>query len=173
MNLPFRPPSAAGVRGLLLAAGVAVLIVAGMATGRAIAAGPFASLSGTWSGGGTIMMATGANERIRCRVRYAVDNDGNDFRQELRCASDSYRFDLTSQVQHRGGSIFGNWAETTRGVGGHLSGRASAGTIQALAESTAFSANLTVTTRGNTQSVRITSPGSDVREVSMTLRKGN
>jgi hypothetical protein len=139
---------------------------------RALAAGPFAQLAGEWNGGGTIRMASGDNERIRCRVRYAVDNDGNDFRQDLRCASDSYRFDLTSQVQHRGGAISGNWAETTRGVGGQLSGRASGSTIQALAESTAFSANLVVSTRGNTQSVTIRSPGSDVREVSMTLRKG-
>lgn len=117
-------------------------------------------------------MATGANERIRCRVRYAVEGDGNSIRQDLRCASDSYRFDLMSQVQHRGGSITGTWSETTRGVGGQLSGRANSSMIQALAESTAFSANLTVTTRGNTQSVTIRSPGSDVREVSMTLRKG-
>lgn len=166
-------PSGFGGRALLLAAGVMALgYVAGGPRG-AVAAGPFAALSGTWSGAGTIRMATGANERIRCRVRYSVGNDGNNFRQDLRCASDSYRFDLTSEVQHRGGSISGNWAETSRGVGGQLSGRASGTTIQALAESTAFSANLLVTTRGNTQSVTINSPGSDFREVSMTLRKGN
>jgi hypothetical protein len=41
-----------------------------------------------------------------------------------------------------------------------------------VAEGSSFSANLTVSTSGNTQSVSIRSPGSEVREVSMSLRKG-
>ena len=140
--------------------------------GSADAAGPFSGLAGSWSGGGTIAMSNGANERIRCRVRYVVNADGNNVQQDLRCASDSYRFDLTANVVHRGGTISGNWSESSRGVGGTLSGRADSDQINALAEGSGFSANLNVATRGDRQTVTIRSPGSEVREVSMTLRKG-
>ena len=139
----------------------------------ASAAGPFDGLSGSWSGGGSIKMATGASEKIRCRVRYAVANGGNSVSQDLRCASDSYQFNLTANVASRGTSISGTWSETSRGVGGTISGSARTGSIQAVAEGSTFSARLTVTTDGDRQTVSITSPGSEVREVAMSLRKGN
>jgi len=173
MRLRFEKPASLGIKAVLAAAGVAMLGFAAGEPRNAAAAGPFAELSGNWSGSGMIRMASGANERLRCRVRYGVKGDGNDLNLDLRCASDSYRFDLTGQFQHRGGTVSGNWAESSRGVGGRVSGRASGNTIQALAESNAFSANLVLNTRGNQQSVSITTPGSDVREISVTLRKGN
>jgi hypothetical protein len=140
--------------------------------GHAQGGGPFAALAGSWSGGGTITLNTGASERIRCRVSYAVSDGGNTLQQNLRCASDSYRFDLASNVTHRGGSISGTFSETSRGVGGHINGRVSGGRITALAEGTGFSAQLSVTTNGNQQSVSINSPGMEVSQVSVQLRKG-
>jgi hypothetical protein len=86
--------------------------------------GPFAGLAGSWSGSGTIGMSSGERERIRCRATYAVGGGGNTLRQSLRCASDSYRFDLGSDVRSAGGAIYGSWSEATRGVGGELSGTA-------------------------------------------------
>ena len=38
-------------------------------TGHAQRSGPFAGLSGTWSGPGTLTLNTGTKERIRCRAR--------------------------------------------------------------------------------------------------------
>jgi hypothetical protein len=160
------------VRRLSFGAAAAALVLAVGYGATALAAGPFDGLAGSWSGGGTIKMATGASERIRCRVTYAVSGGGSSVRQDLRCASDSYRFNLTASVASSGSSISGTWSETTRGVGGRISGTARGGRITALAEGSSFSANLTVTTSGNTQSVSIRSPGSEVREVSMSLRKG-
>lgn len=160
------------VRRLCLSAAGAGLMLALWHGYGALAAGPFDGLAGSWSGAGTITMATGANERIRCRVRYAVAGGGNSLTQDLRCASDSYQFNLTANVAMRGTAISGTWSETSRGVGGTISGSARAGSIQAVAESSTFSARLTVTTDGDRQTVSITSPGSEVREVSMSLRKG-
>lgn len=134
--------------------------------------GPFENLGGSWSGNGTIRMSTGASERIRCRATYAVPEGGNSMQQDLRCASDSYRFDLRSDVTSQGGAISGRFLETSRNVGGALSGRAGAGTIQARAEGPGFSANLSVSTKGNQQSVTIISPGAGVQEISITMRKG-
>jgi hypothetical protein len=134
--------------------------------------GPFGELSGTWSGNGTITLSSGTRERIRCRSAYVVGNGGNNLQLRLRCASDSYTFDLNSNVNHTSGAISGSWSETTRNVAGSLSGRASANEIQARVDSPSFSANLTLTTRGDRQTVAIESRGSELAAVSIALRRG-
>ncbi len=114
-------------------------------------AGPFASLSGTWSGGGTISLASGANERIRCRA--------------------AYNFDLAGSVVSQGGAITGTWSESSRGVNGTVSGRASGNQIQAYAQGSGFSAGLSLATHGNRQSVVIRPTGADVTSVSIVLAR--
>jgi len=58
-------------------------------------------------------MTNGAIERIRCKATYAVNATGNAVQQTLRCASDSYRFEISSNVISEGGSLSGSWAEAT------------------------------------------------------------
>src|SRR5215217_4710332 len=86
---------------------------------------PFAGLAGSWAGSGTIGTSNGTRERIRCRASYAVSVGGSNLQLSLRCASDSYRFELNSDVRYAAGEISGNWSEVTRGIGGSLSGIAS------------------------------------------------
>jgi hypothetical protein len=78
--------------------------------------GSFQGLSGHWSGAGTVTMTDGATERIRCKATYAVNATGKAVQQTLRCASDSYRFEISSNVISEGGSLSGSWAEATRGA---------------------------------------------------------
>jgi hypothetical protein len=158
---------------ILKAAAVAVTLSLAASSSHAQAAsGPFADFEGAWSGTGTISMSNGANERIRCRASYQITEAGRLLSQDLRCASDSYKFELQATVAHQGGAISGSWNETTRSVVGTISGRISGGTIRAVATAPAVSANLALETRGNSQSVTIQSPGSEVSEVSITLRRG-
>jgi hypothetical protein len=117
--------------------------------------GPFAGLAGNWSGGGTVTLDDGSTERIRCRATYAVGDGGNGLNQSLTCASDSYKFNLSSNVVSQGGALSGTWSESSRSINGNLEGRASAGTFQLIASAPGFTANLTLTTRGNKQSVVI------------------
>src|SRR5476649_1183419 len=84
--------------------------------------GPFAGLAGVWSGGGTVMLDDGSTERIRCRATYAVGGGGAGLNQSLTCASDSYRFNLASNVVSSGGSLSGTWSESSRNVNGSLEG---------------------------------------------------
>jgi hypothetical protein len=119
--------------------------------------GPFAGLAGNWSGGGTVALDDGSTERIRCRATYAVGENGNGLNQSLLCASDSYKFELRSSVVAEGGSLSGTWSETTRNVSGNLQGRAAPGNFQVIASAPGFTANITLTTRGNKQSVVIKS----------------
>jgi hypothetical protein len=120
---------------------------------------PFSGMAGVWSGNGTISLEDGSKERIRCKATYAVSGDGTGLNQSLLCASDSYKFELKSDVKSRGGELSGSWAETTRGVTGSLEGRASAGKFNVDVSSPAFSAKLILTTTGNKQQVSITSDG--------------
>jgi hypothetical protein len=117
--------------------------------------GPFTGMAGNWSGGGTVALDDGSTERIRCRASYAVGENGNGLNQTLTCASDSYKFDLRSNVIAEGGSISGTWSETSRNVSGNLQGRAAGGNFQVIASAPGFTANITLTTRGNRQSVVI------------------
>ena len=133
--------------------------------------GPFAGMAGSWAGGGTIGLSNGDRERIRCRASYAVGGGGTSLRQSLRCASDSYNFDLGSDVRYSGGAISGSWSEATRGVGGDLSGTARGSDIRARADGPGFAANLTLSTRGDRQSVSIRASGGDIVEVSVTLSR--
>lgn len=133
--------------------------------------GPFANLAGGWSGSGFITRANGQRERLRCRATYSVGGAGTQLSQNLRCASDSYRFDINSNVVSEGGMLSGNWDETSRNVSGSVSGRVSGGHILARVDGPQFSADLAISTNGNHQSVTIRSPGHDVTEVAITLTR--
>jgi hypothetical protein len=122
---------------------------------HAQAGGPFAGMAGVWSGAGTVTLDDGSTERIRCRATYAVGAGGNGLQQTLTCASDSYKFNLSSNVEARGSAISGTWNESSRNINGAIEGRAGGGVIQVVANAPGFSANLSVTTRGNRQSVVI------------------
>jgi hypothetical protein len=133
---------------------------------------PFVGMSGTWSGGGTITMASGAKERIRCRAKYDVNGSGSALDLTLRCASDSYKFELQSNVAHNNGAVSGNWAELTHRVGGTLSGSAKGNHIQVRVEGT-LSAMLALSTNANQQSISIQAPGAEMRAVAISLSRGS
>jgi hypothetical protein len=140
-------------------------------TGLAQGASPFAGMAGSWSGTGAITLASGSHERIRCRAVYESPSGGKTLALRLRCASDSYNFDLNANLTHNGDSVSGSWNELTRNVSGSVSGRASGGTIQAVVSAAVFSANLTLTTKGTRQSVSIRSQGTEFSEAAITLNR--
>jgi hypothetical protein len=100
-------------------------------------------------------MTDGATERIRCKAAYAVNATGKAVQQTLRCASDSYRFEINSNVISEGGSLSGSWAEATRGASGNISGRASGAEIVVNVAGPGFTAHLDLRTQGDRQSVTI------------------
>src|ERR1700731_4287997 len=82
-----------------------------------------------------------------CKAAYVVNATGKALQQTLRCARDSYRLEINSNVISEGGSLSGSWAEATRGVSGNISGRASSAEIVANVAGTGFAARLDVRTR--------------------------
>lgn len=138
---------------------------------QAQSAHPFAGMSGVWSGRGTISFEGGAREAIRCRATYAVREDGNALQQTLRCASDSYKIELTSNVVANGGKLSGTWSESTRNVSGDVQGTTAGGRFQVVVSAGTFSADLLLTTKGNSQSVVIRSAGSEFKGANIRLTR--
>lgn len=133
---------------------------------------PFANLHGNWTGNGTITLSSGATERIRCRVKYVVENADRNMQQELRCASDSYKFEVSSNIDYSAGSVYGTWMEITRKVSGAVTGTATGNQIEARVAGGPFSAALSLTTNGNAQAVTIRPTGTDVTAVTISLQRG-
>ena len=131
---------------------------------------PFAGFNGSWAGTGTVSLSDGTTEHIRCKADYKVNSSGLNLKQSLHCASDSYKFDLSSDVTSQGDHISGNWSEASRNVFGNLQGTAGGGQIDVFVEASGFAANLTLRTSGNRQTVQISSKG-DIRGVNITMVK--
>ena len=148
-------------------AGVGAALMLSVSAGHA-QSGPFAGFSGAWSGNGTVALSDGTTEKIRCRADYKVNDSGLGLKQSLHCASDSYKFDLSSDVTSQGDRISGSWSEASRNIFGNLQGTAGGGQIQVFVEASGFAANLTLRTAGNKQTVQISSKG-EIRGVNITM----
>jgi hypothetical protein len=152
------------------AVGVIVLSLSPL-PGYATQQGPFADLSGDWSGGGTVTLSSGSNERIRCRATYDSQAAGNNLKLALRCASDSYNVDFRGSAVNSGGNMTGNWFESTNQAAGQFFGSIKGNHIDARIEGQTFAAFFSMTTHGNRQSVSLRSPGSRVSNVTMALTR--
>jgi hypothetical protein len=100
-----------------------------------------------------------------------VGAGGAGLQQTLTCASDSYKFNLTSNVTAQGPAVSGTWSETSRNINGNIEGRSGGGVIQVVASAPGFNANISLTTRGNKQSVVIRAE-SQFKGASISLTRG-
>jgi hypothetical protein len=136
---------------------------------RAQTTRPFAGLSGKWSGDGSIALSNGTTERLRCDATYVESGGGDNLDQSLRCASDSYNFDLHISLVDSAGAIVGSWSELSRNIQGGISGHDSKGLIQVTARGQTFTAAVTVATHGSEQSVKIRAQSGDLSQVTIKL----
>ena len=134
---------------------------------------PFDRLAGHWAGSGTIDLSSGAREPIRCRASYDILGRKPELQLDIRCASDSYNFNLLGSAKYSAGKVTGTWSESTRNAAGTISGKVDGDRIQVLAKGPNFSANLMLITHGQQQSVDIKSQDkkSSVTGASITLQR--
>lgn len=135
-------------------------------------AGPFSSFEGNWTGSGTITTTNGTKERIRCRAHYTIGGGGTSMSQNLTCASDSYKFNVVSNVQSEGSAISGTWSETSRGANGQIVGHITPTQISAQVNGPGFTARIGIAARAGRQSVTMSPTGTDISNVSVTMSKG-
>lgn len=163
--------SAPFIQNLGRLAAIAAVALWAAATPAKAASGPFSGLDGRWNGTGYIHLSDGTKERIRCRASYEVGPSGRAMHQSLRCASDSYKFELRSDVESEGNRISGNWSELTRQLSGHLTGHARRGRIEVLVRSETFNAKLVLISHGNRQSVTISTDGTKFTGATIKLAR--
>jgi hypothetical protein len=164
-----------------VASALALLFLAGYAgaqsratVGSAPSENPFAQLAGGWAGAGTIDLANGKNEPIKCRASYDVLETQSKLQLNLHCASQSYNFDLRASATYSGDAITGSWSEATRNAAGTLSGKVEGAGFRVVAKGQTFRADLNLVTQGNKQSVTIKSQDekAEVRGATITLQRG-
>jgi len=149
----------------------ALIVVATHAQAQAVR-GPFATFPGSWSGGGAISLASGAVERLHCTGTYRLEDGGATLMQDLDCASDSYKFQLTNQIQATGSDIAGQWLEVTRHAQGTIAGRVSGDQIEGTATGPGFTATFSLQARASHQQILIRSQGGDIAQISAALVRG-
>ena len=142
--------------------------------GSAPSESPFAQLAGGWSGAGTIDLANGRHEAIKCRASYDVLEAQNKLQLNIHCASESYNFDLRASATYSADAITGTWSESTRNAAGTLSGKVEGAGFRVVAKGQTFGADMNLVTQGNKQSVTIRSQDekAEVRGATITLHRG-
>ena len=150
-----------------------LFITAVLCASEAYAKEAFENLAGSWSGSGRVETSNGLREPVRCKANYNVKNAGQSVKLDLRCASDAFTFELSSNIDRNGETLSGDWFESTNSVAGTISGRNGDGLIEARADGDTFTALITVGTNGSRQSFLMESPGARVSRVSIDLRRGS
>lgn len=159
-------------KSLLVVAGLGVAVLAGPPPAMAGSEGPFAGLAGTWKGVGKVVKEDGNSERIACRASYTVSPDGINLGQSLVCASDSYRFDIKTDVYTDGTALRGTWTEATRSASGNLEGEVRPGLLKTRVSAPGFSADVSVKTTGEKQIVNINPEDrTQIAQVSIALAR--
>ena len=135
------------------------------------APGLFERMAGAWSGGGRIEFSNGQSERIRCRATYAPESGGALLEQHLRCASDSYNFNIESMVASHRGSLTGDWTESTHNVAGQIVGTISNNEIRAHVRAAQFNAALSLSVIGKSLRLALVPQAGNVGEIEVALRR--
>jgi hypothetical protein len=163
--ISLRLPSFNALSVLAISIGVAGLPSAAMA------AGPFDKFLGSWSGAGQMIGTNGHRESIRCRAEYTDAKSGSALNQTIVCASESFKLDIQTYAEASGDSVQGYWKEASRDVSGHLTGHISPGRFEGEFSAPAFSAAISLTSSGRTQTVSIKPQGGDISDVRIELKR--
>ncbi len=155
---------------LRLAAAVASGALALVTVLPVMAATPFEGLEGSWSGTGKIHFEGGQSEQIRCTAYYTLSDGGGRLGLAIRCASASNKIELRGRLAHNGGQVAGNWEERTFNAEGTATGRAIDGGVT-LRLSGTVSGSMSVSVARGRQTVAISTQGSGLRGVQITLNR--
>ncbi len=135
------------------------------------ASGAFGQLSGSWSGGGKVKFADGKSERISCRAYYNPKG-GDELGLAIRCASTSYKIEIRANLQHANGRLSGRWEERTFNASGDVTGKASRGNISMSINGGGLSGSMSVSYGSSTQAVSISTEGTNLKGVTISLSRG-
>lgn len=132
----------------------------------------FGSFNGNWSGIGQIRLDNGASERVKCNAYYTPRDAGAGLGLAIRCASASYKIELRSQLKSQGGKISGSWEERNFNAAGDVTGQASGTKLSLSVAGGGMTGTMSVSATGESQSVTITTQGTGLKSVNISLSRG-
>jgi len=88
------------------------------------------------------------------------------------CASDSARFDVRFSAVADGGSVTGNWQESTRNVGGTLQGQIANGAFEGTVSGGGLTLQVSYRTNGRALMVEIGINAGGIDKVEVSMRHG-
>lgn len=154
---------------------IARVSLAALALGAALlaplparAADPFNSLKGGWSGSGSAKFTGGQSEKLRCSARYS--GGGSSLAMNIKCASASAQINLTGNLSASGKRVSGGWNENSFGLSGSASGSKTATGVR-LRISGSTTGYLTLTVTGNRHSFALSSQGTALAGVNVSMRR--
>ncbi|MEO1718731.1 MAG: hypothetical protein AAFR23_00710 [Pseudomonadota bacterium] len=139
-------------------------------TDQAEARTPLSQLSGSYSGSGSVRLASGKRERIRCRAYYRPLSGGSRLNLAIRCASPAFKIELRSQLRYANGLVSGSWSERTFNAGGSVSGRARKGRLNVNIRG-GISGRMNLAFSGRSQRISISTSSTNLRGVSISLSR--
>lgn len=134
---------------------------------RTVEASPFDTLLGSWRGSGQVQLDTG-RERLSCNAYYT--GGGSQLGMAIRCQSGDSRVHIRSKLSLSGSRITGNWEERTYNATGSATGTAKPGRI-AIRVSGSITGSMVVNYSRSRQSVSISTSGSPLQRVSISLTR--
>lgn len=129
------------------AAAVSALFCLPATTGPSDAGTLFSALAGSWSGGGTVRLAGGKREKLKCRAYYRAKGTSG-LGIAIRCANPSNKIHLRGSLRQGGSVVTGTWEERSFNAEGSLSGTATASTLR-LSIRGSVSGSLFISLQGN------------------------
>jgi hypothetical protein len=134
-------------------------------------ASPIEEMNGYWSGSGSVVLANGSTERVKCSVFYKVSEGGTQIRQAMRCASADYKIDALAELRVKGEKVSGSWEEKTYSAMGEVSGRFADNNFVLSIKGANFTAAMSVSLSDCKQNISISPQGLDVTKISIGLGK--
>jgi hypothetical protein len=125
--------------------------------------------AGYWTGGGKVTLNNGSTEQVKCVVTYKTT--GDQLRQNIRCASQGFSFNGTSELQITGNKVTGKWIENTYSATGDVTGKFNDAGFALSISGMTFTATMDVATVGCKQTLDITPKGLEVVKIALGLGK--
>lgn len=152
---------------------LALVATAATAWSEAQSDSPFATIAGTWSGGGQVRFEGGKSESIRCNAYYTAKNNGSGLGLSIRCAAGSgTRIELRASLAYQGGQVSGDWEERSYNASGSVSGQASPTRIS-LNIAGGVSGSMNVNFSASSQSLSVTTSGATFKGLTINLTRSS
>lgn len=131
--------------------------------------GTFSALDGAWAGSGSVRLANGKSERLKCKGYYNAKS-GNSLGMAINCGNASFKINMRAALKSAGGAISGTWEEREFNQTGNVSGRHTANGFS-IKFSGAISGSMSVSMTGARQTVSISTGGPGFTGVNLQFAK--